>query len=828
MKKILSAAVLFACISCLAPPSQAAMVKGKAGDLFPYATTYPFESVDFAAGAEGLSVKLPLPKNVTAWIVFPPGIYGAEAMPYKATPYLSMPTASDGPLLSDDLGYGFELLRTSRSSPGGAGGDGAFVVFDLDQGKTVAQINANPKLRKYCSPAVATFNPYMCAYINNVPASEYTNRKYAVVAPIRSPGLRHLAVMLPTLPIGFDNLVVAEISVSGAYIPVKLDKETTESLMNASRSKSPRGNDISGIPYTEPVALALALGRRDKVEELKDSLSPDTFGEWFKVMEMFPDDKNLVSGFGDMMLKRGGEAARGDQMLEAMAILLRLEAANNPLAKILREQLEKKAFASVKDFADTGKYTPNDFNALDALLAGAKVSASEPLHLAAENKGEVKANLPATGDSPEWDALTADIRKHAEGYLTALAGNTTVESPSAPLRGAQAAHELGSPSANDLATRAYAHAVDQAKKALASDDAGEIRAALGELTASGITGFDAHADVSKELHDRLIEVAADELKKAEADLRSGNASEPVLEKIPGALFAAYSEGADPATLPLVGSAACINFDAKGDNQARSADVLERLKAGSLHKKCTDEEPPPLPAKKKEEARTATVTPVEKHQEAKAPPPAKKRVEALKAPPPAKKHEETRKTQPPAAKQEAVNATPAPVKKAEAEPKTPLPVKCAQLRGRSPATQRKFIDALVASAQKTLDDANAVFEQAQVAQKSEREDLDEVRKDAATARADANAHRGGPTAEQTAQGLEDAVQRGEAKMKMYDKQFASIEEHKKACEQNLQEAKDIAMNSDKDLDKVMCTASEISKRNAELGKAKIAVQPEDFQ
>lgn len=819
MKKFLSAAVVVTSLAWGAS-SQAAMVRGKAGDLFPYAKTYPFESVDFAAGPEGQSVKLPLPKDVTAYIVFPPGIYGKETMPYKATPYLSMPTAADGPLLSDDLGYGFELLRTSRTSPGGAGGDGAFVVFDLDQGKTVALINANPKLRKYCSPAVTTFNPYMCAYVNNVPASEHTNHKYAVVAPIRSAGLRHLAVMLPTLPIGFDNLVVAEISVSGAYIPVKLDKETTESLLNASRSKSPRGNDISGIPYVEPVAQALALGRDDKVEELKDSLSPDTFGEWFKMLMMFPDDKQIADGFSDMMLKRGGDAGRGDRMMEAMAILLRLEAANNPAAKEMREQLEKKGFDGVKEFADTGKFTPNEFNALDALLAGAKIAAAEPLQLAPENKGEVKPNLPATGTSPEWDALTADVRKHGEGYLTALSSTASAESASAPLRGAQAAHEMGSSTTNDLATRAYNHAVEQAKKALASDDPDDLRAALTELTASGITGFEGHADASKELHDRLTEVATNTLKKAEGDLRSGNPQEAVLQKIPGALLAAYSEGGDPATLPLVNSAAaaCINFDAKsaGDRHARWADVLERLKAAGAGKKCLAEEPPPLPEKKKEVALTTASAPAEEpKEEAPRPPAAKKHADVQKAPAPAKKHEEARQA-PPAMKHH------------EEIVKSPPPMKCAQLRGRSPAAQRKFVDALVASAQKTLDDANAVFAEAQLAQKSEREDLDEVRKDAAAARADANAHRGGATAEQTAQGLEDAVQRGEAKMKMYDKQFASIEAHKKACEENLQEARDIAMNRDADLDKVMCTASEISKRNAELGRAKVSVQPEDFQ
>lgn len=60
--------------------ASAPLIKGKAGENFPYGKTYPFEDIEFMADRDhGTAVKILLPKKIIAYLILPPGYSKMQA-----------------------------------------------------------------------------------------------------------------------------------------------------------------------------------------------------------------------------------------------------------------------------------------------------------------------------------------------------------------------------------------------------------------------------------------------------------------------------------------------------------------------------------------------------------------------------------------------------------------------------------------------------------------------------------------------------------------------------------------------------------------------------
>jgi hypothetical protein len=224
---------------------------GNAGDLYPYGKINESTVIEMPLSAKGGVVQATLSGNLKFYLIYPSNI--PEGSMVTLTPYYSMPTAKNAIPLSNELGYGLDItMDTARHGELPAN---MYAVFDLDQGKTVSQIRKDKKLNYFCDPTSVTFNPSACAFLNNVPLSLHTNQQYAVVAPIRSDNLTHLASMEPTIPIGFENLLVVPVSKETSLIPQKLSKELLADLVKAN------GIDTQTTIYrTEAITQAIEHG----------------------------------------------------------------------------------------------------------------------------------------------------------------------------------------------------------------------------------------------------------------------------------------------------------------------------------------------------------------------------------------------------------------------------------------------------------------------------------------------------------------------------------------------------------------------------------------
>jgi hypothetical protein len=208
-------------------------VKGNAGALYPYGDVQE----DKVASAlfthnEGGTLAADLANNVKVYVIAPPGSPDPDGNVYSLTPYFSMPTSQRAPALPTDLGYGVDFEVE------GAHGDhipATYVVFDLDQGKTVNEIAKDKKLSYFCLPTASTFNPAGCALLKGIPTSDHTNLKYGVVSPIRDVEHNDLMFMNTTIPIGYDNLIVTVVNTQATFIPIRLTKDVLTDVIRADK-----------------------------------------------------------------------------------------------------------------------------------------------------------------------------------------------------------------------------------------------------------------------------------------------------------------------------------------------------------------------------------------------------------------------------------------------------------------------------------------------------------------------------------------------------------------------------------------------------------------
>ncbi len=224
-------------------------ITGNAGELYPYGEIDDKKVLYRPFDEFGTVAIFNMPNNVRAYVIVPPA-YGSEDT-LVITPYESMPTNKEAVELNSDLGYGFELEMQNfdwdEINP-------LYVVFDLDQGKTVQEIIKNEKLAYACNPTLTSFNPSVCALMNKVPLGDHTTYQYGILTPARDEANVDVMWMNTTIPIGFENLIVAEIKRQGTYIPQKLTKEIVTDLI-----KSNKLGEQFAIPMMDIYAHALKL-----------------------------------------------------------------------------------------------------------------------------------------------------------------------------------------------------------------------------------------------------------------------------------------------------------------------------------------------------------------------------------------------------------------------------------------------------------------------------------------------------------------------------------------------------------------------------------------
>ncbi|OGC50642.1 hypothetical protein A2716_03080 [candidate division WWE3 bacterium RIFCSPHIGHO2_01_FULL_40_23] len=278
-------------------------VRGTAGEESPYGEIKEEKIVSAAIGSEGGVLRAELSNNIKVYLVVPPNYSGFGGDVYKLTPYFSMPTSENAPALPTDFGFGvdFEIENSHFDNI-----EPLYLIFDLDGGKTISEIRKDPKLNQFCLPTVTEFDPAGCAFLKNISTKDHTNTKYAVVSPIRNPEYDNLMFMNTTVPIGYDNLLVVQITKQATFIPVKLSKDVLTDLIRANKPGFT-------MPQIEAITLAIQNNIFHKDPTIYDHINKvfysggDPF-ESFKALDVLPKYKDYLTE----ARKRAGEIATKD------------------------------------------------------------------------------------------------------------------------------------------------------------------------------------------------------------------------------------------------------------------------------------------------------------------------------------------------------------------------------------------------------------------------------------------------------------------------------------------------------------------------------------
>lgn len=195
-------------------------VKGTSEGVMPYASVDWNNAVSRIVGKEGGVLEANLANDVKMYVIIPEGnVLSAASATVSILPYKEMPTGEKHFALSDQFGYGAEVIIDSMQL-----GIKAYVVFDTTGGKAAENIQKSKIIRNRCDPSKTWFNPIICARQNKVPAEKLIDKEYAVVSPIYSQGHEELILPRNTIPLGSEGLIAAEVSKGDVFIPQKLDK----------------------------------------------------------------------------------------------------------------------------------------------------------------------------------------------------------------------------------------------------------------------------------------------------------------------------------------------------------------------------------------------------------------------------------------------------------------------------------------------------------------------------------------------------------------------------------------------------------------------------
>jgi len=381
-------------------------VRGNAGEFYPYGDVQADKDVASLIGPEGGVLTVNLAKDVKAYLIVPPGYSSVDGDIYKLTPYFSMPTSKNAPALPTDLGYGvdFEIENNSQESI-----EPLYLVFDLDKGKTVQAIAKDSKVNTFCLPTIPDFNPIGCALLKGIPLENHTNTKYGVVSPVRDVDHNDLMFMNSTIPIGYDNLIVTQITNQATFIPIVLSQDVLTDVVRA---------DKPG--YTIPLIEAMVQAVNNNIyyndPETYYNLNKafDTSGDMIdtnKALQILPKYKDYLNGlktqaskfananisadaatnYVDLQLgdydglsaelksslitnlldKAGTSSSKGYQTLSAVLQVRRLSLANFPQANETKSQMLDKILNDVAYYVDPDTETSvNNNYMLDSAIWG--------------------------------------------------------------------------------------------------------------------------------------------------------------------------------------------------------------------------------------------------------------------------------------------------------------------------------------------------------------------------------------------------------------------------------------------------------------------------
>lgn len=196
-------------------------VKGKSDGNHPLAPIDEENVVTGGVGKSGKVLSTTLPNGVKVYLNIGDVIESADAV---LLPYKEMPTTPEHLALSNELGYGVEVILQSIQM-----GLGGYLIFDLRQGEATEEAQNVSKYYNRCDPTKIYFNPLICARKKGVPADKLIDKNYAVARPVYADDDRPVFTT-PTYYVGIDGLLVARIPSGGTYIPQKLDKELAQDL----------------------------------------------------------------------------------------------------------------------------------------------------------------------------------------------------------------------------------------------------------------------------------------------------------------------------------------------------------------------------------------------------------------------------------------------------------------------------------------------------------------------------------------------------------------------------------------------------------------------
>ncbi|OGC50894.1 hypothetical protein A2716_02570 [candidate division WWE3 bacterium RIFCSPHIGHO2_01_FULL_40_23] len=315
-------------------------VRGNAEEDFPFGEIKDDFIVNGPLEQKGGVFVAELANNVKAYLVIPPG-YAAGGEVYRMTPYFSMPTSERAPALPTDFGYGVDFESETAHFEGI---DPVYLVFDLDQGKTVKEIIEDDKLNFFCMPLSPYFNPAGCAFIKRIPLSEHTNRKYAVVSPVRSVEFNDLMFMNTTIPIGYDGLLVSQVTTQATYIPIKLTKDVLTDVVRANRQNYsiPRIEAVThavsnDIFFNEPVSYGHIQKAFQVEEDLYDS---------FKAAATLKNFEAYLNKAKDNAGGLMGENEAKDVALSVSSLTQDIEEMKTDVDEDLKEKFEKAGTSS--------------------------------------------------------------------------------------------------------------------------------------------------------------------------------------------------------------------------------------------------------------------------------------------------------------------------------------------------------------------------------------------------------------------------------------------------------------------------------------------------
>jgi hypothetical protein len=387
--------------SQLKPKTESGRVRGNAAETAPYGDIKDDKVTSNLIGPEGGVVTADLAGNVKAYLVVPPGYSDPEGNVYKLTPYFSMPTSKNAPALPADLGFGvdFEIENLNHDSI-----EPLFLVFDLDQGRTVNKILKDKKLNGVCLPTVPWFDPMGCAFLNNIPITSHTSNLYAVVSPIRDVQYNQLMFMNNTVPVGFDNLIVTEITNQATFIPVKLSRDVLVDLIRANKpgftmpqteamvssvkygiiaddpldipglgSLFRSGSILQALKVIDilpqiPAYLASVKNKMSSVKSKTQNMGSVIEGIQRQITDFPEEKKNYLEAFNQMFIDASGiSSGRSAQTLTAVFINRRLEKAGYPDAAKIRQQMAENIEKDLDFYLqDTDSFGVNEYDMLRA------------------------------------------------------------------------------------------------------------------------------------------------------------------------------------------------------------------------------------------------------------------------------------------------------------------------------------------------------------------------------------------------------------------------------------------------------------------------------